>query len=268
MDTSKLFDWIKIPMIIFIGVLIYVFIFNNQVLKDKASLVVEETTTYTPKLKRERPDLYLKNIEKKAIDAVDRSEDQLFQLRTGHDLITTRFKSDVAQLEMINIKLERLKGHVQFLKDKISTNVDENKKLGLRTEMTSIESQIKLLLLDKVSLNKTINKYEKEIDQSFDRLDTAGKVNAKLRSFLKSVQGAINSAQIYNRELIGGINSSGYSEVQALMSEVKVISDFMEESSERILVDDLFVDDMQNLDSMFNDFMGVVGDSKEIEVTP
>ncbi|MEL0238923.1 MAG: hypothetical protein VW946_05610, partial [Gammaproteobacteria bacterium] len=128
-------------------------------------------------------------------------------------------------------------------------------------------SQIKLLLLDKVALNKTIDKYQKEIDQSFDRLDTAGKVNAKLRSFLKSVQGAINSAQIYNRELLGGINSSGYSEVQALMSEVKVISDFMEENSERILVDDLFVDDMDNLDTMFNDFMGV-GNSKEIEVTP
>ena len=45
------------------------------------------------------------------------------------------------------------------------------------------------------------------------------------------------------------------------------ISDFMEENSERILVDDLFVDDMDNLDTMFNDFMGV-GNSKEIEVTP
>lgn len=264
MDIQKIFPYFKIPLLIFLGVLIYIFIISNQVLKDKASVFVEQTTTYTTQMKRERPDLYLKNIEAKAIKAVENSENQLFMIRSGHDLIANQFKSDVAKLEMIKIKLDKLRDQVMFLKNS-AKQAETNKALSLRSEIASLESKIKLLLLDQVALRKSVNKYEQEIDMSFSRIDTAGKVNAKLRSFLKSVQGAIESAKIYNENSLGSINTSGYSDISNLMSEVKVISEFMQENADSIIVDDLFVDEFEDIDAMFDSFMT---SSSDKDITP
>lgn len=256
---------LKISMVIAIGVLTYIFVIDNEVLKDKSSVLIQETKSYPTQLKRERPDLYLKNIENKTIKAVEKSEDQLFEFRAEHDLLTSRFKSDLAKRDSLKVKLERLKKNIESIDEQLLT-ADNNKALSLKTELTSMESKIKLLLLEELSLNNSIATLQSNINKSFSRLETAGMINAKLQNFLTNVKNELSSAKIFNKEILGGVNSKGYSEMQNLMTEVKVLAEFMEKNSQSLLEDNLYVEGYENIDSIYNEFMGA--ENSHNKITP
>ena len=120
----EIMNYIKIPLLILLGLLIYIFVLKNEPLMDEASRTIQNTTEYTTEKKMGDPSLFLYSVSQKIETAIENQNTATYELQKSGDLLNSKLRSSIARNDWIKKKLSAAKVEFLILESKFA--IDPN----------------------------------------------------------------------------------------------------------------------------------------------
>jgi len=243
---------LAVPIIVFVGAIIWIFVITNEPLVDGVSRSIEESTEWTTEKKMQNPSLFLYSVSQKLKEAIGNQQSVTYELQKSGDLLASKLKANIARTEWIDKKLKSAKG--EYITMEREFDLDPAN-YSLQIDMAAKKNEVTTLLLERDAISNTIARTKKQIDLNIENIQIAGVKMIQLETDLNLVESTDDLAKVLNPGNGSGLSSVGSSEIQDLLADVDTLQKYLQGQTNDYIADGYKIIDFNDGSRIFEEFM-------------